>query len=192
MNLEDENKALLPEVSQKTSLERRYIKQILKSDPGIGDKCVEIARSLADSGFTPAAASMILQSVYSPAVAGGNGQASRIRWFTEAIQTRYASRLDRIKTDYKAFRSFLSDMEEVTEMRDTLNGNGFTFTFHQSFLMWELGEDANSIMGMVYDLQEKGVMSTVAIVARIVKAALEVQRGTFSEVRTAVEFLNPE
>jgi len=188
------NQALIPALSSQTALERKYIHHILRSDPGMGEKSIQIANSLADSGLPVAACAMILQAVFVPATTSQQrgAQGTRLRWFVEAIQNRYQNRMDKIRHDYRAFRSFVSDMEEVTEMRDELNGNGYSISFQGAFLLWEVGECADSIQRMVDDYLPHLAQFKGSAMKRLVEAAMQVQNGVFSEMGSALEFLNPQ
>ncbi len=183
-------KSLLPAQSLRTTLEHKYIKRILEAEPGLGEKSIELANSLVESGLPDSAAAMILQAVYLPTSADGRGQGTRAKWFVEAIQNRYSNRMEKIKTDYRAFRSFLSDMEDVTGMRDELNGNGFSCSFQLAFLLWELGEDANSVQVAIDEHLDHLLGLPGSCMARVSDAAMAVQRGEFTEVATALQFLN--
>jgi len=179
---------LIPQTTKQTALANRLAKSILKLSPGLGEKSSEMAEALADSGLPPSAAVMLIQAVYSPTDAGGRGQASRAKWFLDAVQTRYRGRLDKIQTNAKYFRVFISEMEEVTEMRDTMNGEGYSFTFHETFMLWELGLDACSVLGIIQECCAGSVSQALAK-KMIVRAALAVNAGHFQQIETAIDSL---
>lgn len=177
---------LLPQYGEQTALERRLAARILKLNPGMGEKSLEIANALCDSGITAAAASTLLQAVYSPTDELGRGQGTRMRWFVEAIRRRYDYKIDKIRNDPKAFKTFIAEMEEVVEMRDTLKGEDVSVSFEAAFLLWELGLDADSILGIVQS--ECDGLNTPSIVAKhIVQAAQAVKSGFFMELETAIQ-----
>jgi hypothetical protein len=180
---------LIPALAEKSAIERKYVKQILRADPGVGEKSLAIAESLADSGFTPAAAAMIIQSVYSSEIALNRGRGTRIKWFTQMVHNRYGSRLDKIKSDYKAMRAFLADIEEINEMRDALNIEGYGLSYEAAGMLWELGEDANSIMTMITNHCGYLCGYLSSQMSMVVKAAVAVKHGRFSEVETALEYM---
>jgi len=177
---------LLPQISTQTAIERRLAARVLKLNPGLGEKSLEIANSLADSGITTAAAVMLLQAVYSPTDPIGRGQGTRAKWFVETVRRRYSYKLDKIRNDPKYFRTFVSDMEEVVEMRDILNGEGIVITFESAFLLWELGLNADSVMSIIQEVCDFAGYPRLAA-QMVVKAARAVKAGHFMELETAIE-----
>lgn len=183
-----EPQKLIAFVSQQTALERRMAAKILKSVPGLGDKSMVMAQTLCESGLSAAAASMLIHAVYSPSDPLGRGQGTRARWFIEAVNSRYSGRLDNIRRDPTRFKNFVAEMEEVTEMRDELNGEGITVSFQVAFLLWEIGLDADSVLGIIQGLCS-GIEHTRMATALLIKAAQQVKAGHFMELETAIEFM---
>lgn len=177
---------LLPQVTRQTSVARRLTRNILKLSPGLGEQVSVMAESLADSGLPAGAAVQLIQAVYSPSDPLGRGQANRSKWFIEAVRTRYSDRLDKIRNNAAYFRVLIAEMEEVTEMRDTLNGEGYGFSFHATFLLWEMGLDANSILGIVQECCAGGVSHGLAK-KMLIQAAFAVQAGHFQQIETAID-----
>lgn len=189
-----EAQTALAVVDRAGALEKSYARKILRLHPGLGDKSIGIANSLADSGLSPGLASMLMLTVYSPPAEGGVeirglGQGTRMRWFTDAVRSRYGHKLDKIRDDYRQFRMMLADLEDAVEMRDTLVGEGYSFSFHEAFLLWELGQDAESVLGMISDMAADGRRDVVAK-RHIVKAAQMVKAGRYMELQTALDDLN--
>lgn len=182
--------ALQTTSTPQSALERKFISRILQADPGIGDKSVAIANSLADSGLPAVAAAMVIQAVYAPTTVEGYGQANRIKWFVDAVRNRYSHKLERIKTDYRSFRSFIADMEEVVQMRDELNGDGYSVSFELAFTLWELGEDSNSVVLAIEEHLGHLMNFRGSIMVKLKAAALAVASGKFTELATALQFLN--
>lgn len=184
-----EETRLLPMRSTQTTVERVIARKILKINPGMGVKSLAMANDLAESGLGAAMASMLVMAVYSPSDELGRGQAARAKWLVEAVQTRYAHKLDQIRNDRKQFRLFVADVEEVATMRDTLAESGVPVSFHGAFLLWEIGMDADGVLSVVQE-----VMPTVkrpsALAAAVVKGALAVKDGRFTQLETAITEMN--
>ena len=51
--------------------------------------------------------------------------------------------MDKARNNIKYLRTILAEMEEVTILRDTLNGESATITFEQAFELFEMGYDAD-------------------------------------------------
>lgn len=177
---------LLPQHSTQTALERRLAARILKLNPGLGEKSLEIANTLSDSGLSAAAASTLMLAVYSPSDESGRGQGTRMRWFMESVRRRYDYRLDKIRNDPKAFKIFVAEMEEVVEMRDILNGEDISMSFEAAFLLWELGLNADAVLGIIQE-ECDGMQKPSIIAKHIVRAAQAVKSGHFMELETAIK-----
>jgi hypothetical protein len=128
----------------------------------------------------------MIQAVYSPTDEMGRGQGTRAKWFVSAVQNRYSHKLSKIQQDVSAFRIFISEMEEVVEMRDILNGEGYTISFESAFLLWELGMDADSVMGTIQEVCANLKFQSQAA-KFVVRAAQMVKAGYFMEIETAIE-----
>jgi len=176
---------LLPQFGRQSSIERRLAVSILKLDPGMGPKSQEIAHVMCDAGLNPSFAVTLIRAIYAPTDPMGRGQSTRINHAVKAIQNRYGHRLDVIKHDVKRCKVFIAEMEDVFDMRDTIRGEGFSITFEQAFLLWELGYDADSVLGIIQE--QCGQMSPVMATKMVVKSAQSVQAGFFMEVETAIE-----
>jgi hypothetical protein len=185
---------LLPavlEAKPRSALEIKYVKNILAADPGIGEKSLAIANSLADSGLSGPMAAMIIQAVYAPTTVDGRGQGTRIKWYVDAVRNRYGHKLDKIRTNVLSFRTFMADMEEVSQMRDELNGNGYSVSFEGAFLLWEIGEDVDSIQTAIEAHLDHLRDYPGSCMKRVVEAAMEVKSGKrFVELETALQFMN--
>lgn len=176
---------LIPAVSHQKSLELRYSKALLKVDKGLGDKSMAIAQEFADSGVAPAVATMVIQAVYAPTHPEGRGQGTRLKWFMETVQRRYMDRLDKARNNIAYLRSILAEMEEITQMRDTLNGEGATVSFEQAFHLYELGYDAEAILGIVADLDCR---TPSMAMWRINRAVAAVKSGRAYSLESALDF----
>ncbi len=175
----------IPALTQQSALERKLANRLLAMNPGLGPKSLEIANALADSGLSPSAASMLMLSVYATGDVAGRGQGTRLRWFMEAVQNRYSHKLDKIRNDPAAFRIFVADIEEVNEMRDTLNGEGITVSFQNAFLLWELGLNADTVMSTVADVCQH--VPTPSLAAKfVVRAALMVKNKVCVSLESAI------
>lgn len=177
---------LLPQTTQQTALTNRMSRAILKLAPGMGEQSALMAESLADSGLPAGAAVQLIQAVYSPADKQGAGQYTRAKWFIEAVRSRYSDRLDKIRHNAAYFRVLISEMEEVIEMRDTLNGEGYSFSFHAVFMLWECGLDADSILGIVQECCAGSVSAGLAK-KMLIQAAFAVKAGHFLNIETAID-----
>jgi hypothetical protein len=182
---------LLPQLSGASSLERRFVRHILKMNPGMGEKTLAIAASLADSGMPPSAGLMLLDAIYKPETADGRGQGTRTRWFVEAVRSRYAHRLEKAGTDYKAFRALMGELEEVVEMRDELNNDGYSTSFHAAFVLSEVGLTADEVKVLIFDLLPHLSAYPATQLKIVVSAAMAVKAGQFSTMEGALRFLFP-
>jgi hypothetical protein len=176
---------LLPQFTQQKALELRYSKALMKLDKGLGEKTAAIAHEFADSGLSPTIAGMLMQTVYAPTQPDGRGQATRVKWFMETVRRRYMDRLDKARNNITFLRTILSEMEEITLMRDTLCGEGASITFEQTFHLYELGYDAEAILGIIADLDTptKG-----AGIWRINRAVAAVKSGRAYSLESALDF----
>lgn len=179
---------LIPALSQQTAIERKLAGRILKLNPGIGEKSIELANSLCDSTLAPGMAAAIISAVYSPSDAGGRGQGTRIKWFVDAINQRYGSRLDKIKSSIPYFRTFIAEMEEMTDLRDTLNGEGYGASFQSTFLLWEVGLNSAEAMRILEALADCASYKSSAL-RILVKAAQIVKSGGTSSIEAAISEL---
>lgn len=177
---------LLPQYGSQSALERRLASRILKLNPGLGDKSMQMATALTDSGIGPAAAAMLIMAVYSPTDERGRGQATRAKWFVEAMRRRYDYKIQKIRTDPAQFRIFIAEMEEVVEMRDTLKGEDVNISFESAFMLWELGLNADSVLGLIQNECDGITLQSVAT-KHIIRAAQMVQAGYFMELETAIK-----
>jgi len=177
---------MLPQRSQQSALELRLAKKILTLNPGMGEKSQAIAESLVDSGMNAAGSAMIIHAVYAPTDPQGRGQATRARWFVEAVRRRYSYKLEKIRNDPSQFRNFLSEMEEVVEMRDILNGEGVAVSFEAAFLLWEIGLTADSAMGILQETCDD--MNYLSIATKhLIRAAQAVKNGHFLTIENAID-----
>lgn len=183
-----EEQKLLPRISQQTAMERRIAATLLKLSPGLGEKTQELAATLSDSGLSAAAANLLIQAVYSPNDAVGRGQGTRAKWFTAAIQNRYGHRLEAIRKDPTRFKNFVAEMEDVVEMRDTLNGEGIAISFESAFNLWEVGLNAATAMSTIQSICAD-IEHTKLATALLLKAARQVKAGNFMALETAIEFM---
>lgn len=176
---------LLPEVTKQRALETRYAKALLKTDKGLGEKTVAIAQEFADSGVAPAVATLLIQTVYAPTHPEGKGQATRVKWFVEAVKRRYVDRLDKAKNKIAYLRTILSELEEVTLLRDTLNGEGASVSFEQAFNLYEMGYDADTILAMISDMDCGGPSRGIW---RINRAIAAVKSGRATTIEAALDY----
>lgn len=169
-----------------SSLEKKIAKRLLALNPGMGAKAGEVAMTLADSGLGPIASSLVIAAIYGPSDAGGRGQTTRAKWFVDAVRSRYSTRLDAMRRDTKQLQTFIFEMEEMTDMRDTLKGEGFGISFNVAFLLSEIGMDSESACTLMDSVSSRVKYKGTAV-AIVTKAAQYVKAGNFSNIETAVE-----
>lgn len=182
--------SLIP--ATQSAAEIKISRRILALNPGLAahsGKVSKAAELLSDSGLAPTVASMVIAAVYSSTDLQGRGQSTRARWFVEAVHNRYGHRLDMIRNDPKHLESFLYDMEVMSEIRDSLNGEGFSCSFHAAFLLWELGETTESITDLLEELYPSRLAYKGSAMAVVVRAAQLVKAGKFCELATAIQEL---
>ena len=75
--MEDKEKSYETEMA----LQRKYAKALMRAKPGLGEKSIEIAEELMNTGLTPNEAMMVINIVYSP----GRGQANKLKHFGKAL-----------------------------------------------------------------------------------------------------------
>lgn len=171
-----------------TALERKYMNRMLTLHPGLGgEKSKVMANILADSGIPAAATTMLIGAVYAPNEVDGRGQGTRAKWFVQAVQDRYGGRIEKIKNDVTAFRTFVAEIAEVAESRDILQGEGLSVSFHEMFLLTELGYDGESVMSLVADMTHLPARTAARLVVR---AAVAVKSGKFNQLETAIAEMN--
>lgn len=164
-------------INREQKLELYYTKALLKLNPGLGEKTSMIVGDLMQCGLKPSEAYALITSVYSPRDLQGNGQATRAKYFGEAIIGRYGDELDKIRSNIATFRRFLAEVSEASNMRDTINGEGYTITFHDALLYQEIGLDAEKYLIFLQDLKSRNV-SGLAIKMIIRQAALKVKKDS--------------
>lgn len=180
------NQSLEQGAAPRLALEKRIAKTMLQLHPGLGPVAQEQAALLAESGLSPVQCAQIVEAVYAPAGSGptaGLGQTQRAKWMVQALRERYASRLERCANNTVLFRQLVADLEKINENRDTVNGEGVGFSFHDIFLLDEIGLGADAILGMMQDI---GVRSRLSAKMRLMEAARRVKAGQFATIEGAL------
>jgi hypothetical protein len=180
---------LIPAISQQSALERRVAAKILRLNPGLGPSAVAIANSLCDSGLPPAITTAILAAVYAPTDPLGRGQSTRAKWFVEAINSRYQSRMDKIRTNVSYFRTFVSEMEEISEFRDTLKGEDYPVSFQAAFLLCESGLSTSEAIRLLDEICD-GTNYRGSAMRTLILAVQNVNAGKASTVEGAIREMN--
>jgi len=176
---------MIPQTTQSSALQKKYCKALLKTSPGLGVKAGEIADTLADSGLPSTLAVALLQTAYSPTVANGSGQSTRLKWFSQALIHRYGDRLEKARDNIGYLRIILGELEEIVDMREKVNEMDSGISFEVSFLLSGLGYTAESIGEMVDSMR----CSRGLALSRIKKAAMMVESGEACTVEGALEHL---
>ena len=176
---------LLPELSRISSLERKYARTILALNPGLSTCAISAAKELVDAGLPPAAATMVIQTVYSPEDAQGRGQSTRIKYMVQAVQNRYKDRLEAVRNNMSVFRGLLAEIAQVVEMRDVLKGEDKTVSFEQAFMLNEAGLDEESTLALLSDLSAHETPGRAKQI--MLKAVQCVQRGAFCTIEAAID-----
>jgi hypothetical protein len=172
------------EAAAHAALEARYAKALLKLDKGLGPKSMELAKEFADSGLPSGVAALLMRTVYAPTDVQGRGQSVRLKWFMETVKRRYSDRLDKARSNMAYLRTLLAELEEITQMKETLCGEGLRFSFEQTFHLFELGYDADSIMALTSDMEG----SRLRAAGRVWRAAKAVEAGKAPSVEAALDF----
>lgn len=172
---------------QASDLQKKLHSQILKANPGLGDKASEMADILAESGISRALSLMIVSAVYSPDNAG-RGQTTKSHWFVSALKTSsYGNRLNYIGSNKNALQRFVAEMGEIDDSRESLS-TYCGFSFADCFLLSEAGISEAEAMAIMADCEADG--KTTHQARRILmKAARSVIDKQCATVSGAVEML---
>lgn len=165
------------------ALQKRYVDALIKARPGLEEQAIKIADDLVNTGLTPNEAMLLIDLVYSPRDLQGRGQATKLKYFSEAVIGRYGdSYLEKVGKSPVLFRGLLYQIGQAVEMREDANDflSHSSITFNDTFLFQELGLSAEVLGSYVYHLMSEQGLSEVAAIMRIKGAAAEVERGRFS------------
>lgn len=174
------NSLVLAEQTEQ-GLQKQYIQALIQRQPGLGDRCQEIAQSFIDSGLAPSEAYMIMDIVYAPSSGNmaGRGQGTRMKHFAEAIQNRYGETvLHNASQHIEKFRGLLEQIGQAVEMRDMLNGalNGSSLSFSNALLFQEIGLDYNALLDIIYEVVDRQQTSELSALVRVTNAAKKLSR----------------
>lgn len=175
------------QIQKNSIIQKRYASKILSLNPGVGEKSQQIAADLIDSGLPAAMCVSLIEIAHATNDIEGRGQGTRLKWFNAAVQRRYGDRIEKASGNIQLFRALLADLETAVETRDTLNGEDWGFSYEQTFLLWELGYDSESILRLLDECLSNGGTRLQARRALIICAG-QVKSGQFTQLETALEF----
>lgn len=161
--------------SEEDRLQQRYIKALVRMNPGLGPKSEKFAEALVSTGLKPTQALMFVRAVYSPKDIEGKGQATRLKYFSEALIRRYGDcTLENARQHEKYFLSLLADVSAATNMRDEINEfleGEASISFANILLLQEVGLNQDSFLDYVEVLAKQPRMNRLKAVLRVVEAA---------------------
>ncbi len=169
------------------ALQKKYTDALIRARPGLGEKSLKIADELINTGLTPNEAMLMINLVYSTRDVQGRGQATKLKYFSEAVIRRYGENyLEKVGRSLDLFRGLLYQIGQAVEMRDETNDylSNSSITFRDSLLFQELGLSAEVLESYVYHLTSEKGLSEVAAIMRIKEAAAEVERGRFATLES--------
>lgn len=170
---------------QTINLRAKLSREIIKSNPGLGSKALEMAEVLANSGISRALASMIVSAVYDPANRG-LGQTTKAHWFVGALKaSSYGNRLEYIGSNKNALQRFVAEMEDIDNSREAL-GTYCSFSFADMFLLAEAGVGESEAMAAMADLDALG-KSQFQSKRILMLSARAVQSGQVSTLQCAID-----
>ncbi|MEI6849564.1 MAG: hypothetical protein WCK29_00850 [archaeon] len=171
---DQENNALVEQTTR--ALQEKYVDALLKQRPGLGGEAAKnIARDLTSTGITPNEAFALMNLVYSPVDVLGRGQATRAKYFSEAVQERYGDViLYNASQNVQSFRRLLGKIGEAVDTRDVVNEqlDKSAITFRDTLMLQDLGIDAETIISYHDILVADYGFSNAAAITRIKKAVL--------------------
>jgi hypothetical protein len=161
------------------------LKYIAGACKGLSDSLAEkISDDLVDSGLTSSMSVMLIDTIYQ--TGGLRGSSNRLKWCSDAIKNRYGARLEKAGKSIACFRGLIADVEEAIEMRDALNAEAVRFSFQETFLLWELNYDSDTIGALLSNLISDGQTALQAKRAIII-AAKGVKAGQYQQIETGIE-----
>jgi hypothetical protein len=157
----------------------------LKIDPGLGKKSQAMAEALIDSGLPPSMSILLIQSVCNlVATSPERNYGSRMKWFVAAMQNSYRHEIDKASNNIAYFKRLVVVMEDVTEIKDTLCGEGANISFQEAFILHRLGYNSDTLMALCDDIGPP-----LRRAARsIVKAAMAVESGNATTIEAALDY----
>jgi len=160
--------------------QQTYTSAIVKAKPGLGDGAVAIAQQLANAGLDEGQALALIDLVYNPKRADGNGQGTRLKYFSQALITRYGSdTLQSYGNSLPLFKGFLFRLNEAIAMRDEYNNSGIqaSMSFEGALRFEDLSIDPRQIFSYVSDVSARNNISETAAYMRVKEASKIVERG---------------
>ena len=178
---ESNDYALTVPTGDNVALQQQYIVALMKSKPGMDGKSTQlVARDLVNSGLQPTEALMIINMVYGGPNGNlsGKGQATRTKYFSEAVQEVWGDRLANASQHPALFRGLLAKMNAATQLHDAVAEENnpqssfpYSISFKEALLLQDAGVDEDYFLSLVEDLVSEYRISRPAAKIRIVDAA---------------------
>lgn len=175
-------------VSEEKELQQRYVRALIRANPGLGEKSERIAQDLMQTGLSSTEAMMLINLVYAPAYIDGRGQGTRLKYFAKALQDRYGDcYLANIGQNEKVFRGFLAEIDEAVAMRDLINeelSKQASISFDNALLLQEIGLSADAFLGYVHNYATDHKTDRLSALLRVIHAARRIKGGALGSLES--------
>ena len=173
--------ALVVPTGDTVALQQQYIVALMKNKPGMDGKSTQlVTKDLINSGIQPTEALMLINLVYGGPNGSltGKGQATRTKYFAEAVQEVWGDRLANASKNPALFRGLLAKINEATQLHDSISEENnpqssfpYSISFKESLLLQEAGVDTDYFLSLIEDLVSEYRISRPIAKVRIVEAA---------------------